>query len=77
MKTENLRRSTIPIRHLSDVPVSIEIDIKMCQNHTKIHIYTILYKQIIFSKSATNLKSIPQEPENPRFAPIFIFILHF
>ena len=43
--------------------LSREIGIKMCQNYTKIHLYTILYKssrfkQIIFSKLATNLKTI-------------------
>ena len=42
--------------------LSREIDIKLCQNYTKIYIYEILYKssrfkQIIFSKSATNLKT--------------------
>ena len=41
--------------------LSREIDIKMGQNYTKIHIYTILYKiirfkQIIFSKYTTKLK---------------------
>ena len=39
-----------------------EIDIKLCQVHTKININAILYKscsikQIIFNKYATNLKT--------------------
>ena len=43
--------------------LSREIDIKLCQKYTKMHIYTILYKsnrfkQIIFSKYPTNLKTI-------------------
>ena len=50
-----------PMKVISDVPVSRN-DIKLCQNYMKIHIYTILYrnsrfKQIIFSKYATNLKT--------------------
>ena len=37
-----------------------EIDTKLCQVHTKIHINAILYKsikQIIFNKYVTNLKT--------------------
>ena len=42
--------------------LSREIDIKQCQNYTKTHIFEIKYqilsfKQIIFSKCATNLKT--------------------
>ena len=43
--------------------LSREIDIKLCQIHTKIHKYGISYnkccsiKQIIFNKYATNLKT--------------------
>ena len=41
--------------------LSREIDIKLCQIYTKIHIYAILYescsiKQIKFNKYSTNLK---------------------
>ena len=63
--------------------LSRENDIKLCQNYTKIHIYTILYtssrfKQIIFSKYATNLKtSMSQEPEYLRFALFIIFNFYF
>ena len=43
--------------------MSREIDIKLCRNYKKIHIYSILYKssrfkQIIFNKYAKNLKTI-------------------
>ena len=60
MKPENLRRQTMPIRQ--SYVLSREIDIKLCQMYTKIHIYAILYKscrikQIIFNKYATNLKT--------------------
>ena len=60
MKPENLRRQTMPIRQ--SYVLSREIDIKLCQIYTKIHIYAILYKscrikQIIFNKYATNLKT--------------------
>ena len=42
--------------------LSREMNIKLCQIYTKIHIYAILYngcrfKQIIFSKYETNLKT--------------------
>ena len=42
--------------------MSREIDIKLCQNYTKSHIYQISYKirsikQTIFNKYATNLKT--------------------
>jgi len=42
--------------------LSRETDIKLCQNYTKNHIYSILYKscsikQIIFHKYKTNLKT--------------------
>ena len=54
-------------------------DIKLCQIYTKIHKHAILYKscrfkQIIFSKYASNLQNeyIPQEPENLRFASLII-----
>ena len=41
--------------------LSREIDIKLCQIDTKIHLYAIVYKscsikQIIFNKYETNLK---------------------
>ena len=42
MKPENLRRQTMPIRQ--SYVLSREIDIKLCQMYTKIHIYAILYK---------------------------------
>ena len=61
--------------------MSREIDIKLCQNYTKTHICEIWYKilsfkQIIFSKYATNLKNddIPKEPEKLRFALFMILI---
>ena len=43
--------------------LSREIDIKLCQNYTKMYICKILYKirsvkQIIFNKYATNLKTM-------------------
>ena len=60
--------------------LSREIDIKLCQIYTKIHIYAILYKscsikQIIFNKrSQSENDDIPQKPENLRFAPVLIII---
>ena len=55
--------------------LSREVNIKMCQIYTKIHIYTILYrnsrfKQIIFSKSATNLKTKISQ-RNPILTKVF------
>ena len=50
--------------------LSREIDIKLCQNYTRIHIYTILYvcsrfKQIQQIRNQfENDDDIPQEPEN-------------
>ena len=38
--------------------LSREIYLKLCQNYKKIHIYIYIFKQIIFSKYATNLKTI-------------------
>jgi len=60
MKPENLRRQMMLIRQ--SYVLSREIDIKLCQMYTKIHIYAILYKscrikQIILNKYATNLKT--------------------
>ena len=60
MKPEDFKRWTIHIRHYL-MFLSREIDIKLCQIYTKIHIYAISYKScniilIIFSKYATNLK---------------------
>ena len=62
MKPENLSRWMIQIRLLSDVLMSLVIDIRLCQIYTKIHIHGILYqscsiKEIIFNKYATNLKT--------------------
>ena len=62
MKPGNLRRCTIHIRHLTDVNLSREIYIKLCQNYTNTYIYQILYKscsikQTIFNKYETNLKT--------------------
>ena len=60
--------------------LSREIDIKLCQIYTKIHIYAILYKscnikQIIFNKrNQSENDDIPQKPENLRFAPVIIII---
>ena len=61
MKPENLRSWTIPIRHLSDVPVSRNW-YKTVSNLYENSYICIFYKsfsikQIIFSKSATNLKT--------------------
>ncbi len=42
---------------------SLEIDIKLCQNYTKIYIY--------MKKSENDY--IPQKSENLRFAPIITF----
>ena len=62
--------------------LSQEIDIKLCQIYTKIHIYAMFYKssrfkEIIFSKKRKQSENnyIPQKPENLRLAPILIFIL--
>ena len=61
--------------------LSQEIDIKLCQIYTKIHIYAMFYKsrfkEIIFSKKRKQSENnyIPQKLENLRFAPILIFIL--
>ena len=56
MKPENLRRWTIHIKHLSDVPVSRNW-YETVSKYTKIQAYTILcksrFKQIKFSKYAT------------------------
>ena len=57
--------------------LSREIGIKMCQNYTKIHLYTILYKssrfkQIIFSKLATNLKTIISHNNIFTFSPYYV-----
>ena len=60
----NLRISGVK-RYIWDIHLmflSREIDKKLYQNYTKIHIYTILYrncsiKQIIFNKYETNLKT--------------------
>ena len=62
IKHENLRRWTIHIRHISDVPV-LRNWYKTVPNLTEIYTYEILYKsrklkQIIFSKYANNLKTI-------------------
>ena len=60
--------------------LSREIDIKLCQIFMKIHIFTILFrngrfKQIIFSKYATNRKTSISHRilENLRFPPNIIF----
>ena len=58
MKPENLS-STIHIKHLYLMFVSREMDIKLCQIYTKIHLCNFVscrFKQIIFSKYETNLK---------------------
>ena len=57
--------------------LSRETDIKLCQNYTKIHTYTNLYKssrykQIIFSKYATNLKMIESQGYNFSFNFAFL-----
>ena len=62
MRPENLRRWIIHIEVIYLMFLSREIDIKLCQIFTKIHIYAILYKswrikQIIFNKYATNQKT--------------------
>ena len=78
IKPENLRFWTIPIRHLSDVPVS-----RNWHNYTKTDICQILYKscsikQIIFNNYAKSENDyVPQEPENLRFAHIIFFYFAF
>ena len=58
-----------------------EIDIKLCQIYTKIHIHAILYKscnikQIRFNKrNQSENDDIPQKPENLRFAPVIIIVI--
>ena len=62
----------------------MEIDMKLCQVFTKIHIYPILYKscsikQIIYSKYATNLKMTISH-RSLRISGLLLsqfFILHF
>ena len=64
--------------------LSREIDIKQCQIYTKflyVYIYTILYrnsefKQIIFSKYATNPKTIVTQVLSKYYFLIFIFIFN-
>ena len=74
MKPENLRRWTKLI-DIYLMLLSREINIKLCPNYTKIHIYTILYESIGLNRLYSVRKQskndyIPQEPENLRFAPI-------
>ena len=62
--------------------MSREIDIKLCQNYTKILMYEIFYKssrfkQIMFSKYATNLKTIVSH-RSLRISDLFLFhFFHF
>ena len=60
--------------------LSREIDIKLCQNYTKIHLYAILYKSCVINRfyltntnQSENEHIFIQEPENLRFAPIIIY----
>ena len=57
---------------------SREIDKKLCQNYSKIHIYIQFWilgwtDHIQQTRSQSKNDYIPQEPENLRFAPITIF----
>ena len=72
MKPEILRRWTIHIRHLSDVQLSWEIDIKLCQNYTKIQRYTILYKVVGLNR----LYSVNTQPIQKRLNPTGYMIGH-
>ena len=72
MKPEILRRWTIHIRHLSDVQLSWEIDIKLCQNYTKIQRYTILYKVVGLNRSY----SANTQPIQKRLYPTGYMIGH-
>ena len=60
--------------------LSREIDLKLCQNYTKMHIYQIVYKncsikQLIFNKYTNNRKRLypTAEPENLKFSPFAFF----
>jgi len=44
---------------------------KLCQNYTKIYLYTILYNQQIRNQSENDY--ISKEPEKLIYAPIIIF----
>ena len=64
--------------------LSREIDLKLCQNYTKMYIYQIVYKncsikQLIFNKYTNNRKRLypTAEPENLKFSPIAIFFIFF
>ena len=62
--------------------LSREINIKLCQIFTKIHIYmqfcikVVVLNHIQQIRNQSENDDNPQEPENLRFAPIFFF-LHF
>ena len=62
LKTNHFSSLNRDTRKLYLMFLSREINIELCQIYTKIHVYTILYrnsrfKQIIFSKYATNQKT--------------------
>ena len=62
LKTNHFSSLNRDTRKLYLMFLSREINIELCQIYTKIHVYTILYrnsrfKQIIFSKCATNQKT--------------------
>ena len=57
--------------------LSREIGKNLCQNYTKIQLHTILnkssrFKKIIFSKLATNLKTIISHNNIFRFSPYYV-----
>ena len=61
--------------------LSRDIDIKLCQIYTKMHIYAILYKsfsvkQIIIHKYATNLKTTISH-RNLRISGLLLLYFHF
>jgi len=61
------------------MPLSREIDIKLCQNDTKTYIYVRFCKRFLalnrsYSANTQPIKNydIPEEPDKLKFAPIII-----